>query len=82
MTANYAGAKKPVPPKCEKCGAGNPHPYRMNAETSDGLQSAWGYTWLCGACRYLLDHPDAEPAKPPPRERRVPLQTERLFELP
>ena len=41
-----------------------------------------GHLWLCGDCEFLAANPDAEPARPMPRDRKsVPLQSERLFDV-
>ena len=83
---NNAGAKKPQPPHCEDCGSARCHPYPLAdlrpTIVLDGTQTAYGYQWLCGDCKYLREHPDAPPAVTPPRERRPkPLQIERLFDV-
>ena len=81
--ANYAGARKPVTPQCEDCGSGKCHPYRdAGKEQQDGIGSSYGYEWLCGACKYKRDYPDASPEPLLPRERRpVALQKETLFNV-
>jgi hypothetical protein len=61
---------KIVKPHCEKCGSAECHPY----QTEIGA-----YEWLCGSCRYLRQHPNAERKQKLPRERSVAKQRERLF---
>jgi len=53
------------------------------SNVADGVETAAGYEWLCGSCEILRAKPWARRAVPLPSERPpLPLQRDRLFELP
>ena len=73
--------RKPVPPKCADCGHSKCAPVRKPGAPRGWRGGIGEFDWLCGDCLYKRQNPDALPAIALPRERSVPLQTEKLFEL-
>jgi hypothetical protein len=69
-------------PRCQDCGAPNPHAVGVWRFTDKGGK-ALAHEWVCGSCEYLREHPNARPAIAPPREQRPKrLQKESLLDLP
>lgn len=72
--------RRPTPPHCAKCGDPKPMPKLRDGVEPDRVGGATSHEWICGACLYLIDHPDAPRAIKLPRERSKRLQKEQLFE--
>lgn len=60
---------KPKLPKCQDCGAPDPHSSDVARRDSRGA-IYMAQEWVCGSCEYRRLHPDAKPAIAPPREQR------------
>ena len=73
--------RKPVLPICADCGHTRCAPVRKAGVAKNNTGGLGEFDWLCGDCLYRRQNPDALPAVALPRERNVPLQTEKLFEL-
>jgi hypothetical protein len=70
----------PILPKCRDCGGPSPRVVtrrRVGGSIDAGPEQ---HEWLCAACEYLRQHPNAAPDVPLPRERRpLPLQSGKLW---
>jgi hypothetical protein len=85
MTGLTAGIPQRInKPRCQGCSKGGiAHPYPKPNATERQLNGSvpGGYDWLCSDCAYLRENPGAPELRPLPREREIPLQRERLFDV-